>query len=128
MNAVITLPDVFVWWDPELQAASSPDYTYPRYSKHALAQIMRLGFSVQVNSWFKAPLAKRIFVLTNANDASVNNELTARVAQRWNKHGAQLITYEFPVKLNLPHDLIDATKPDEDIEVVDQTLIELITK
>src|SRR5215217_7831558 len=32
MNAVISLPDVFVWWDPELQAASSPDYTYPRYS------------------------------------------------------------------------------------------------
>ena len=128
MNAVITLPDVFVWWDSELQAASSPDYMYPRYSKHALAQIMRLGFSVQVNSWFKAPLAKRIFVVTNANDDSVNNELTARVAQRWNKHGAQLITYEFPAKLNLPHDLIDANKPDEDIEVVDQKLIELITK
>jgi carboxylesterase len=128
MNAVIALPDVFEWWDPELKAAASPDYTYPRYSKHALAQIMRLGFSVQVNSWFKSPAAKRIFVVTNANDDSVNNELTARVAQGWSRHGAPLMTYEFPAKLKLPHDLIDANEPDGNTGLVDQTLIDLITE
>ena len=89
---------------------------------------MRLGFSVQVNSWFKAPSAKRIFVVTNAHDESVNNELTARVAQSWNKHGAQLVTYEFPLTLQLPHDLIDANKPGEDVELVDQKLIDIISK
>ena len=127
MNYVIAAPDVFVWWDPELQAAASPDYTYPRYSKHALGQIMRLGFSVQVNSWFKTPLARRIIVVTNANDDSVNNELTARVAKHWLEHDTLLVTYEFPASYKLPHDLVDANKPNSNTKVVNQKLIELVT-
>jgi alpha-beta hydrolase superfamily lysophospholipase len=128
MNIVLASPDVFVWWEPELQAKSGFAYTYPRYSKHALAQILRFGFSVQVNAWLRPPSAKRIFVVTNANDDSVNNALTAKVAQSWRKHNAQLTTYEFPVSLKLPHDLIDANKPDGNTEFVDQKLIDLITK
>lgn len=127
MNTIITLPDVFVWWDPSLKMAVSPDYTYPQYSKHALAQIMRFGFSVQVNAKQHAPLAKKVIMVTNANDDSVNNELAARVTQSWLQHGAQLSTYEFPAMLNLPHDLIDVNKPHSNTEVVDQKLIEIVT-
>ena len=127
MNYVIAAPDVFEWWDPQLQAAASPDYTYPRYSKHALAQIMRLGFSVQVNSWFKTPLAQQVIVVTNANDDSVNNELTAKVAKHWLEHDTQLVTYEFPVSFKLPHDLVDSNKPNSNTKVVNQKLIELVT-
>ena len=128
MNYVIAAPDVFEWWDPEVQAAASPDYTYPRYSKHALAQIMRLGFSVQVKSWFSTPLAKQVIVVTNANDDSVNNELTARVARHWLDHDAQLIKYEFPASLQLPHDLVDSNKPKSNTVVVNEKLIELVTE
>jgi carboxylesterase len=128
MNMALATPDVFVWWDPELQAKDGFDYTYPRYSRHALAQIMRFGFSVQLNARQRPPSAKRIFVVTNANDDSVNNELTAQVTQSWREHEAQLITYEFPMTLKLPHDLIDANKSDSNTEVVDEKLIELITK
>src|SRR5690349_12341636 len=128
MNLVITLPDVFVWWDPKLKEAEGPDYTYPRYSKHALAQILRFGFSVQGNARKQAPSARRIIVVTNANDDSVNNELTAIVTQSWRDHDAQLTTYEFPVSLKLPHDLIDANKPDANTKFVNQKLIDLVTK
>jgi len=128
MNVVLASPDVFVWWEPELQAKSGFDYTYLRYFKHALAQFLRFGFSVQVNARQRPPSAKRIFVVTNANDDSVNNELTAKVAQIWLKQGAQLTTYEFPVNLKLPHDLIDANKSDANTEFVNQKLIDLITK
>jgi alpha-beta hydrolase superfamily lysophospholipase len=127
MNYVIAAPDVFVWWDPALQANDGFDYTYPRYSKHALAQIMRLGFSVQVNSWFKPPLAKRVIVVTNAYDDSVNNALTLKVAGHWRDHNAQLITYEFPATLELPHALVDSNKPTGNTPVVNQKLIELVT-
>ena len=128
MNYVIAAPDVFEWWDPEVQSAASPDYTYPRYSKHALAQIMRLGFSVQVKSWFSTPSAKQVIVVTNANDDSVNNELTARVAKHWLEHNTQLITYEFPASLQLPHDLVDSNKPNSNTKLVNEKLIELVTK
>ena len=128
MNIVLASPDVFVWWEPELQAKSGFAYTYPRYSKHALAQILRFGYSVQVSAWLRPPSARRIFVVTNANDDSVNNALTAKVAQSWLKHNAQLTIYEFPVSLKLPHDLIDANRSDANTEFVDQKLIDLITK
>jgi alpha-beta hydrolase superfamily lysophospholipase len=128
MNVVLATPDVFVWWEPELQAKSGFAYTYPRYSRHALAQIMRFGFSVQINARQRPPLAKRIFVVTNVNDDSVNNELTAQVTQSWRQHNAQLMTYEFPVTLKLPHDLIDANKSDSNVDVVDEKLIELIAR
>jgi esterase/lipase len=128
MNIILVLPDSFEWWDTDLKEKTEPSYAYPRYSKHALAQILRFGFSVQVNAWQRPPLAKRIFVVTNANDDSVNNALTAKVVQSWRKHNAQLTTYEFPVNLKLPHDLIDANRPDANTEFVDQKLIDLITK
>jgi alpha-beta hydrolase superfamily lysophospholipase len=128
MNIMLVLPDSFEWWDTDLKEKTEPSYAYPRYSKHALAQILRFGFSVQVNAWQRPPSARRIFVVTNANDDSVNNALTAKVAQSWRKHNAQLTMYEFPVSLKLPHDLIDANKPDGNTEFVDQKLIDLITK
>jgi len=34
-----------------------PSHAYPRYSKHALVQILWLGFAVQVKSWQTAPVA-----------------------------------------------------------------------
>ncbi len=127
MNFVIATPDVFVWWDPALQDKDGFDYTYPRYSKHALAQIMRLGFSVQVHSWFQAPAAKRVIVVTNAYDDSVNNALTLKVAGYWQAQGAHLVTYEFPASLQLPHALVDSNKPTAKTDVVYQRLIELVT-
>lgn len=128
MNYVIHTPDVFVWWDAGLKENVSPYYTYPQYSKHALAQIMRFGFSVQIAARTTAPAAKRIFFITNANDDSVNNPLALQVAQQWKQDDAQLKLYEFPASLKLPHDLIDVNKPHSNTPLVYQKLIELLTQ
>jgi len=128
MNIVSILPDTFVWWDETLKINSLPTYAYPRYSKHALAQIMRLGFAVQNKAKGQSPAATRVLVITNANDTSVNNTLTAEVVSDWTSQGANIKTFEFPITLGLAHDLIDPTQPNQPIDIVYPKLIELITE
>ena len=127
MNITALLPDSFTWWDPNLKENVAPFHTYPRYSKHALAQIMRLGFAVQVKSWVSMPAAHRIIMVTNANDTSVNNMLTAEVVHRWQRSGLKVETYEFPLSLGLDHDLIDPDQPHQSVDLVYPQLIDLIT-
>ncbi len=122
------LPDAYTWWDPTLQAALTPLHAYPRYSKHALAQTLRIGFSVQLSSEQFPPAAKKIIVITNANDTTVNNPLTAQVVANWQGHGAQITTYEFPANLGLLHDMIDPAQPGQRVDVVYPELITLTTQ
>lgn len=128
MNAISVLPETYVWWDPVLQDKIGPPHAYPRYSRHALAQILRLGFSVQVNARQMSPAANAILVVTNANDTSVNNALIYQVTENWRQRGAHLETYEFALDLGLDHDLIDPAHPKQRIDIVYPKLIELITK
>lgn len=128
MNITLVLPDVFEWWDPDLKENIGPSHAYPRYSKHALAEIMKLGFAVQVSSWQSPPAAHRVIMVTNANDTSVNNVLTSEVVRRWQGHGTNVETFEFPLSLGLAHDLIDPEQPNQPIDLVYPQLIELVTK
>ena len=128
MNLVSILPDTFVWWDDTLKENELPLHTYPRYSKHALAQILRLGFAVQREAGQQTPAAAKILVITNANDTSVNNELTAKVVSAWTRSGANIATYEFPASLGYAHDLIDPSQPYQSVDTIYPQLIELITK
>jgi pimeloyl-ACP methyl ester carboxylesterase len=125
MNIYLFLPDSFVWWNPVLQADSPPAYAYPRYSKHALVQAVRLGFATQLEARNKPPTAKKVVVVFNANDNSVNNALTMDVVKIWQAHGANLTTSEFEASLKLGHDLIDPTQPDQKIDIVYPRLIDL---
>jgi pimeloyl-ACP methyl ester carboxylesterase len=127
MNITALLPDAFAWWDANLKENVAPLHTYPRYSKHALAQIMRLGFAVQMKSWITPPAALRIIMVTNANDHDVNNVLTAEVVRRWQRSGSNVTTYEFPSALGLNHDLIDPEQPNQPVDIVYPQLIDLIT-
>ena len=126
MNIYMFLPDSFAWWDSVLQAEAPPPYAYPRYSTHALVQPLRVGFATQADARRVQPAAKKILIVFNANDDSINNALTLHVVNVWKAHGANLTTYEFEASLNLPHDLIDPTQPDQQIDVVYPRLIDLI--
>ena len=128
MNAYLLLPNSFAWWDADLQAESGPAHAYPRYAKRALAQILRLGFAVQVSARYTPPAAGRVIVVTNANDTAVNNTLISKVTAHWQADGAQIETFEFPSSLGLGHDLIDPTQPDQQIALVYPELIELATR
>ena len=128
MNITLVLPDAFEWWDPELKENIGPSHAYPRYSRHALAEFMKLGFAVQMKSRQTAPAARRVIMVTNLNDTSVNNALTSEVVHLWQSRGANVETFEFPLNLGLNHDLIDPEQPDQRIEVVYPQLIELVTQ
>lgn len=128
MNIYLSLPDSFVWWDPVLQAEAPPAYTYPRYSKHALVEILRLGFAAQDDARRMQPAAKKMVVVFNANDNSVNNDLTMDVVKNWQAHVANLTTYEFSADLKLVHDLIDPNQPEQRIDIVYPRLIDLTSQ
>lgn len=125
-NVALLLPDMFIWWDPQLKENVPPPYAYPRFSTHGLAQIMRLGFAVQKMAKHKPPAAKRLVIVLNANDPSVNNSITMDVVKLWQAHGTDVTTYEFEADLKLGHDLIDPNQPDQQVDIVYPRLIELV--
>lgn len=128
MNVIALLPEAYAWWDPAVEARIEPSYAYPRYSRHGLAQISRLGFAVQAAAARQPPAAHQLVVIVNGNEPSVNNDLTNALVSSWRSHGASLSYYEFPAELGLPHDLIDPSQPDQQIEVVYPKLIEFINE
>jgi len=128
MNVYSMLPDALVWWDPLLKEKVLPAHDYPRYSQHALAQILRLGFTVQADAQHKPPSAKKIVIVLNANDKMINNEMTMKMVNIWKKHHAALTRYEFEADLKLCHDIIDPAQPDQRIDIVYPRLMELINQ
>jgi len=126
MNVFRFLPDRFTWWDPVLKEGIAPSCAYPRYSRRALAEILRLGFTVREGMKHKPPEAGKIVMVTNAGDDKVNNALTKRIAKRWRERGASIETFEFDASLGLGHDLVDPDQPDAKIEIVYPKLIELM--
>ena len=125
-----TLPDRFYWWDP-IKREKNPltaYYAYPGLSTHGLGEMLRLGFAVRAAAEKGLPAGKRILVITNANDRTVNNHVTARMVASWRKHGVNVQTYEFERALELPHDIIGPHRPDQKIDLVYPVLIDLATQ
>ena len=121
------LPNFYKWWDPKLKEAIGPAYAYPRIATRALVQILHLGYAVRVAARHDLPAARAILVVTNANDISVNNNLTSHVVDLWRGRGAKnLRTFEFDASLGLGHDLIDPSQPDQRTDIVYPKLIELV--
>ena len=126
MNIFTVMPDKFTWWNPDLQADAPPSYAYPRYSRRALAQILRLGFAVQQDIQRKPAGAKKIVVVFNVNDNEINNELTRDIVKRWQSHDANITTYEFDASLRLGHDIIDPSHLGQKVDIVYPKLVELM--
>lgn len=122
MNAFSLLPNDYGWWNVEKQEQGGVPHGYPRYSQRALAQALRLSFAARSGK----PKAGKILVVTNPNDEAVNNEITYQAIEQWRKQKVKLETYEFPLSLKLPHDLIEPLAPAGNIEVVYGKLVELV--
>ena len=127
-NAALTLPNLFMWWDPATkEAIPGPDYAYPRYATEAAGNLLRLGRYVNEQAAEMPPAAGRIVAVTNAVDPAVNNEVFAEIIDRWRATGFPVESHEFAAELNLPHDVVDPRQPDAQVELVYPTLIDLIT-
>ena len=126
VNAFLVLPNLYQWTDSELKEENGPAYTYPRRSTRALAQTLRFSMAVQAESAEVPTAARSMLVITNANDTSVDNALTAEMVASWREWGVDVATYEFAADLELKHDLIDPSQQTQ--PVVYPVLVELITK
>jgi alpha-beta hydrolase superfamily lysophospholipase len=134
-NVVLSLPDVYRWWDNLLKNDASPQplpgpdevQGYPRFSLHGLAQQLRLGFATQALARRAAPAARSIILVTNAADLAVENSAADKLVAAWRARGAgNLVTYKFPSNLQLDHDLIDPHRDNQHVDLVYPKLIELI--
>jgi hypothetical protein len=125
MNLFSLLPEQWSWWDEKLKEEITPPYAYPRYSRRALTEILRLGFMVEEAAKQRPPAAGKIAMVFNPSDNSISNERTKEIVRLWEKQGATLDTSTFDASLNLVHDLIDSTQPEEKLDIVYSRLIEL---
>lgn len=128
INTLLTLPNQFVWWDiVEQENKPGPPQIYPRYSTHAVAQLMRLGLAIKEAAEGTSPAAQSILVVTNDNDVLVNNGLTDEIVDLWdNARPGAIQTYVFDADLDVPHDMIEPLQEDQQVDIVYPILLDLI--
>jgi esterase/lipase len=127
-SLLLTLPNQFIWWrEDEKENLKGTALVYPRFSTHAMGEVLRLSLSVLSYAESRAPVAGSIVMITNENDAAINNETCDRLVELWRQRGAATVqTYRFPASDSLSHDLIDPGQPSQRTAVSYPTLIRLI--
>lgn len=127
-NLLCRLPNVFLWWDPRTKNnRQGALYSYPRFATRPIGQVVRLGVDVFQRARLTPPRAGEILVITSAADQAVSNARTRELVALWHKSApGKIHTYEFPEDWNVPHDFIDPTQPNQQVDRVYPVLIEQI--
>jgi len=127
-GALGRLPNRFVWWDPRhKQNLPGPPYAYPRFSTHALAATQRLGLGLVEAARAERPLARDIWMISNAADLAVNNKASDTLVRRWRDTGATSVhTFRFPRRYKLFHDVVDPLQPNAQPDFVHPILEQII--
>ena len=126
---LLSLPNFYMWWDPAQKDANplTEDYQYPGYPIHALGEVLRLAFAVEIGAQQSAPRADKVTMVSNANDSSVSNPKIDQLVSIWRLNGDQITHYQFPKDLGLAHDFITPTRDGFRADIVYPTLLELFT-
>jgi pimeloyl-ACP methyl ester carboxylesterase len=122
-----TLPNFYIWWDTKLKDRIGPAHGYPRFSTKAYAALFEVGSAVKSAAAEGAPKARRIEVITNAAEPRLDNRFTYELVGSWQRHGANVHTFEFPESDHLPHDLIDPANPDQNTKLVYPVVVKTIS-
>lgn len=121
------LPNQFRWWDPHRkETRDSPAHCYPRFATRALAAIVRLGYGIMLQSWWRAPAAREIVMVTNGADEAVTLPPIELLMRRWRARGGNVRQHHFPRELGLIHDLMDPAQRRQQVDRVYPVLLELI--
>ncbi len=127
--AARVLPDRYFWWDPRLRESLPPPYGYPRCSTRAFGTMLSLGRDVQGAARRRPPRAGAVVAVTNAHDPGLNNHATERLVETWRRRwGETVLTHEFPDSARLPHDLIDPSHPEQQVDLVYPVLLDLLAR
>lgn len=126
------LPNWYTWWNSQLKADVNLPYGYPRYSSRAVAECLRLAHSLLTLARKRKAAAEKVIFVTNANDHVVDNTVTQEVIEYWRKSSAdkpdRIEALEFEARLRLTHDLISSFQPDQKIDLVYPTLVQIVTR
>ena len=123
------LPNFYVWWDPDKkESLAGPPHAYPRFGTRCMADCVQLSRNVRSNLASKPPLCRRVLFITTACDIAANNSLTHSITQKLAAQGypAEILAYEFPAELNIPHDMIDPSQPGANTPLVYPKLLDLL--
>ncbi len=101
------LPNAFLWWDPVLRERLMPEYGYPRYPTHAIAEALGIATSLAGIARSTAPLTRRITLVTNSGETAVNNAAARDLAALWHAHGAGDVRLDRLHGFPPSHDVID---------------------
>ena len=122
------LPNFYQWWDAsKKENLPGPIYAYPRFGTHCMADTIQLSRDVRAHLDTRPILAKRLIFLNTASDRGANNQLTKEIASRFEaRKEAEVLTYEFPESLGIPHDMIDPAQPGANTEASYSKILELV--
>jgi pimeloyl-ACP methyl ester carboxylesterase len=123
---LLTLPNGFLWWDPRVRADAPPPTAYPRFSTHALAQMLRIGDEVDAAARVQPPLAAHIVTLVNRNDPAVNNAVTKKVSDLWAHRKPAGVEFVELTGLPVLHDIVDPGQPQGRTELVYPKLLQAL--
>ncbi len=128
-NLLNILPNFFVWWNPALRGPlPGREHQYPRFASRGVATILRLGQIIAYEAQRARPAARSIVIVNNPADEVVDQGFTAEVVEAWKSHGGTVAIHDLPSDLLLPHDYIDPTQPDQQVDNVYPLLLKLLVE
>jgi pimeloyl-ACP methyl ester carboxylesterase len=125
VNAVLTVPDIEMWWDGQKQASIPPDYGYPKLSTHAVASLIRLGMATLEQARAHPAGAHHVVLTVNANDGAVNPQTVEDLVAAWRANGTDATIYEWPAEWGLTHNMVDDVTNADKFDEVYPVLIDL---
>jgi hypothetical protein len=123
------LPNFYVWWDTEKkEALLGPPHSYPRFGTRCMADSVQLSRDVRAQLTAKPPRCRRLFFITTAEDMAANNSTTRSIYESLATQSGptEVLSYEFPAELLIPHDMIDPAQPGANTPLVYPKLLELL--
>jgi carboxylesterase len=127
MHALYALPSMYWWWDPRVKQDCRPDYAYPGYPTHGLAEVTFFGDKIFQYSNSK-PLGKDCILVTNANESAVNNSVSRGLLEQWKAGGANCSEVVLSGLGPPRHDIIDPTTFPEAVQLVYPRLEDLVLR
>lgn len=125
MHALYAIPSMYWWWDPRVKQNCKPDYAYPGYPTHGLAEVTFFGDKIFEYSHVK-PLGKDCILVTNANESAVNNSVSRGLLAQWKSGGANCSEVVLSGLGPPRHDIIDPTTFPQGVHLVYPRLEDLV--
>ncbi len=125
-GALLTIPNQFIWWSDKQRNLDGPASAYFGWQTRPVGEYLRITEGLLEKD--RLPRSTHAVLITNENDAAVNNDTADLLAQRWRNNDIDVTAYRFPKSEGLVHDLIDPLQVGANTAISYPQIIELSTK